>query len=182
MVTLLGEEIGSRGNKKPGKALQGNQFSCIAFWALKKANLVSESSILLPGIGTHKHQINYSMNFKLPLTERRACSAPSHQGRYNFTRPDSQRMWSWEEILQKNFLFLIHQQPQWSYFYIIYHCSCSWLLSYFWKYIFGCYQKQVQLIKIKLWNQAALGWNLSLLPIWPSASHSHTHNFCFHSC
>lgn len=35
---------------------------------LKKANLVSESSILLPGIGTHKLQINYSMNFKLPLT------------------------------------------------------------------------------------------------------------------
>lgn len=28
----MGEQIGSRGNKKPGKALQGNQFSCITFW------------------------------------------------------------------------------------------------------------------------------------------------------
>lgn len=66
---------------------------------LKKANLVSESSILLPGIGTHKLQINSAMNFKLPLTERRAHSAASHQGRYNFTKPDSQGKWSSEGTL-----------------------------------------------------------------------------------
>ena len=34
---------------------------------LKKANLVSESSILVSGIGTCKLQVNYSMNFKPPL-------------------------------------------------------------------------------------------------------------------
>lgn len=47
------------------------------------------------------------MNFKLPLTERRAHVTPSHQGRYNFSRPDSQRKWYWEENLveKKKFAF-----------------------------------------------------------------------------
>lgn len=57
---------------------------------LKKGNLVSESSILLPGIGTHKLQINYSMKFKLPLTARRTRSAPSRQRRFSFPRSDRQ--------------------------------------------------------------------------------------------
>lgn len=58
-VTLLGEQIGSSSNKKN----LGRYFKVInlvvSLFAvmLKKANLVSESSILLPGIGTHKHQI-----------------------------------------------------------------------------------------------------------------------------
>lgn len=75
---------------------------------LKKANLVSESSILLPGIGTHKLQINSAMNCKLPLTERRAHSAASHQGRHNFTKPDSQGKRSSEGTLagKKNLTFL----------------------------------------------------------------------------
>lgn len=109
-MTLLGEQIGSSSNKKN----LGRHFKVInlvvSLFAvmLKKANLVSESSILLPGIGTHKHQIGYSMNFKLPLTERRTRSAPSHQGRYNFTRPDSQRKWSWEgTLVEKNAAFPI---------------------------------------------------------------------------
>lgn len=90
-VTPLREQIGSRSNKKLKRHFKGiNLIVSLFAVPLKKANLVSESSILLPGIGTHKLQINYSMNFKLPLTERRARSAPSHQGRYNFTRPDSQ--------------------------------------------------------------------------------------------
>ena len=54
---------------------------------LKKANLVSESSILVSGIGTCKLQVNYSMNFKPPLTKK-TYSTPIHQERSNFTRPN----------------------------------------------------------------------------------------------
>lgn len=95
--------------KQPGRHPKVINFAVsLSAVTLKKANLVSESSILLPGIGTHKLQINSAMNCKLPLTERRAHSAASHQGRYNFTKPDSQGKRSSEGTLagKKNFTFL----------------------------------------------------------------------------
>lgn len=44
---------------------------------LGKANLDSGRSILLPGMGTHRHQINYSVNFTLPLTEEGHAQLPA---------------------------------------------------------------------------------------------------------
>lgn len=93
-VTLLGDQMAQTAIKNLGRYFEVINLVVSLFTVtLKKANLVSESSILLPEIGSHEHQINYSMNFKLPLTERRAHveSCSSHQERYNFTRPDSQR-------------------------------------------------------------------------------------------